>query len=557
MRAFLKKWKKYFVFAGLLSCFINILQLTFTFYMYSIYGNIVTSYSYVSLYSITILALFALAMMGLFTYLRSLLLGLAGVDLNQTLGETVFKNMIRINAFPKKGYSQWLMDLNTVMGFFTSQGLYTIFDLPWAPFYLLFMYVISPALFLVAFIGTAVVFILSVLQNFLTRDRLVKANALYARNSGEVNTLLRNAEVIHSMGMAEGLCRRFDDRNAEIIGNQTIASRYAGVLQSITRPTQVFMQVLIYGVGAYLAVKRELNVGLMIAASIIMGQATGPLMRIMSTWSSILKVRTSYYRLHQFMEIFEMQPDKMRLPRPVGKLTVDHLFFKMDQALLLNNISFSLAPGEILGVIGPSGAGKTTLCKVLVGIWPEFKGKVRLDDVDMFYWDQEELGKHMGYLAQEVELFQTTVSRNIARMGEPDPAKVRKAAEMAGVAELVESLPQGYDTLLFTEDGVSLSGGQKQRMGLARALYNDPAMIVLDEPNSNLDQEGERALMKFLFKMKQTRSATCILVTHKPEILEAVDKILIMKNGQMVQFGDKAEITSKLSAQARNQQRAV
>ena len=557
MRAFLKKWKKYFVFAGLLSCFINILQLTFTFYMYSIYGNIVTSYSYVSLYSITILALFALAMMGLFTYLRSLLLGLAGVDLNQTLGETVFKNMIRINAFPKKGYSQWLMDLNTVMGFFTSQGLYTIFDLPWAPFYLLFMYVISPALFLVAFIGTAVVFILSVLQNFLTRDRLVKANALYARNSGEVNTLLRNAEVIHSMGMAEGLCRRFDDRNAEIIGNQTIASRYAGVLQSITRPTQVFMQVLIYGVGAYLAVKRELNVGLMIAASIIMGQATGPLMRIMSTWSSILKVRTSYYRLHQFMEIFEMQPDKMRLPRPVGKLTVDHLFFKMDQALLLNNISFSLAPGEILGVIGPSGAGKTTLCKVLVGIWPEFKGKVRLDDVDMFYWDQEELGKHMGYLAQEVELFQTTVSRNIARMGEPDPAKVRKAAEMAGVAELVESLPQGYDTLLFTEDGVSLSGGQKQRMGMARALYNDPAMIVLDEPNSNLDQEGERALMKFLFKMKQTRSATCILVTHKPEILEAVDKILIMKNGQMVQFGDKAEITSKLSAQARNQQRAV
>jgi PrtD family type I secretion system ABC transporter len=557
MRAFLRKWKKYFVFAGLLSCFINILQLTFTFYMYSIYGNIVTSYSYLSLYSITILALFALTMMGLFNYLRIRLLNVAGVDLNQSIGETVFKNMIRANAFPRSGYAQGLFDLNTVMSFFTSQGIYAVFDLPWAPFYLVFMYVISPALFLVAFIGTALILALSVLQNFLTRDRLMKANDLYVRNNGEVNVLLRNAEVVHSMGMASGICGRWDDRNSEIIGNQTIASRFAGALQSITRPMQVFMQVLIYGVGAYLAVKRELDVGLMIAASIIMGQATGPLMRLMATWSFIVKVRASYYRLHQFIEIIELQPKKMRLPAPLGKLTADRLFFKMDQALLLNNISFSLQPGEILGVIGPSGAGKTTLCKVMAGIWPAFKGKVRLDDVDIFYWDQDELGKHLGYLAQEVELFQTTVSRNIARMGEPDLDKVRNAAEMAGVAELIEMLPHGYDTPLFIQDGVSLSGGQKQRVGLARALYDNPKLIVLDEPNSNLDKEGEQALMALLSRIKAKRSATCILVTHQPEILEAVDKILIMNNGQMVQFGDKLEILKGLKSLAPNQQRAV
>jgi ABC-type protease/lipase transport system fused ATPase/permease subunit len=295
----------------------------------------------------------------------------------------------------------------------------------------------------------------------------------------------------------------------------------------------------------------------MIAASIIMGQATGPLMRLMSTWSFIVKVRSSYYRLHQFMEIIDLQPDKMRLPAPKGKLTADHLFFKLDQALLLKNISFSLQPGEIMGVIGPSGAGKTTLCKVLVGIWPALKGKVRLDDVEVFYWDQDELGKHLGYLAQEVELFQTTVSRNIARMGAPDPEKVRKAAEAAGVHELIESFPQGYDTPLFTNDGVSLSGGQKQRIGLARALYGDPGLIVLDEPNSNLDKEGEQALMKLLSGMRAERSATCILVTHKPEILEVVDKILVMSNGQVVQFGDKAEIMSKLNVPPQNQQRAV
>jgi ABC-type protease/lipase transport system fused ATPase/permease subunit len=317
------------------------------------------------------------------------------------------------------------------------------------------------------------------------------------------------------------------------------------------------MQVLIYGVGAYLAVHGELDVGLMIAASIVMGQATGPLMRLMGTWSFIIKVRSSYYRLHQFIELAEMQPDKMQLPAPTGKLTVDHLFFKLDQALLLNNITFSLQPGEILGVIGPSGAGKTTLCKVLVGIWPAFKGKVRLDDVEVFYWDQDELGRHLGYLAQEVELFQTTVSRNIARMGEPDPDQAHKAAEMAGVSELIESLPQGYDTLLYEDGGVSLSGGQKQRVGLARALYGDPGLIVLDEPNSNLDKEGEQALMKLLSGMRAERSATCILVTHKPEILEVVDKILVMSNGQMIQFGDKAEIMSKLSASLPNQQRAV
>lgn len=525
--------------------------------MYSIYGNIVTSYSYLSLYSITILALFALTMMGLFNYLRTRLLSTAGVDLNQAIGETVFKNMIRASAFPRKGYTQGLNDVNTVMSFFSSQGIYAVFDLPWAPFYLLFMYVISPPLFLVAFIGTAFVFGLSVLQNFLTRDRLMTANTLYARNSGEVGVLLRNAEVVQSMGMAAGICGRWDDRNAEIIGNQTIASRFAGALQSITRPVQVLMQVLIYGVGAYLAVMGKLNVGLMIAASIIMGQATGPLMRLMSTWSFILKVRSSYYRLHQFMEIIDLQPDKMRLPAPKGKLTADHLFFKLDQALLLKNISFSLQPGEIMGVIGPSGAGKTTLCKVLVGIWPALKGKVRLDDVEVFYWDQDELGKHLGYLAQEVELFQTTVSRNIARMGAPDPEKVRKAAEAAGVHELIESFPQGYDTSLFTNNGVSLSGGQKQRIGLARALYGDPGLIVLDEPNSNLDKEGEQALMKLLSGMRAERSATCILVTHKPEILKVVDKILVMSNGQVVQFGDQAEIMSKLNAPPQNQQRAV
>ncbi|MCD6585247.1 MAG: type I secretion system permease/ATPase [Desulfobacteraceae bacterium] len=552
MNEFLKKWKKYFIFAAVLSCFINILQLTFTFYMFSIYGQIVTSYSELSLYSITIIALYALVVLGLFNYLRTRLLNVAGLDLNKKFGDAVLKNMLKLHAYPAaRGYAQGLNDLNLIMNFFNSPGLAAILDAPWAPFYLLLIVFVSPVLGLCATMGAVVILGLGILQNLFTRNRLAKANNLYGQNLNEVNVLIRNAEVINSMGMEKGICNRWDDQNESVITHQTIASRHAGIVQSITKPLQIFMQVVIYGIGGYLAMIGELDTGLMIVASIIMGQALGPVTRTMATWSHILKVKSAYARLSQFLNFISNQPKKMTLPVPMGHIKVENLFFKLGQKVLLKNISFSLLPGEILGVIGPSGAGKTTLCKLLVGIWPAFRGKVRLDDVDIFYWDHEELGRHLGYLPQEIELFNVSVATNIARMGEIDPDndqdKIETAAKTVNIHEFIESLPQGYETPLYAENGVSPSGGQKQRIGLARALYGQPKIIVLDEPNSNLDEIGEKELIKTISLLKKERSITGIIVTHKPEILSVVDKILLLKEGQVVDFGDKDEILNKIS----------
>ncbi len=548
MNEFLKKWKKYFVFVALLSCFINILQLTFTFYMFAIYGQIVTSYSELSLYSITIIAIFALIVLGLFNYLRTRLLNVASLDLNSSFGPAVLKNMLKLHAYPSRGYAQGINDLNTVMTFFNNQGLYAIFDAPWAPFYLLLIFFVSPVLGVCATAGALLILMLSILQNLLTRKRLAKANQIYGKNTSEVQTLIRNAEVIESMGMEQGLSNRWNTENATVISHQTIASRYAGMLQSITKPLQIFMQVIIYGIGGYYAMIGEMDVGLMIVASIIMGQALGPIMRVMATWRYTLNAKASFDRLSAFLSFLSNQKRKMRLPAPQGNIKVENLVFKMGQKILIKNISFSLLPGEFLGIIGPSGAGKTTLCKLLAGIWPAMRGKIRLDDVDIFYWDSDELGRFIGYLPQEIELFPVSVGKNIARMGEINPEKIETVTHTTKIDDLIESLPQGYDTPLYTEEGVSLSGGQKQRVGLARALYGAPRILILDEPNSNLDETGEKELINTLFTVKQ-KGATGIIVTHKPEILSVTDKILVMKEGQLIDFGDRDDVLNKLSSQ--------
>lgn len=547
MREFLEKWKKYLVFAALLSCFINILQLTFAFYMFAIYRSIVASYSESSLYTITVIALYALLCMVFFNYMRIKLLNRAGTDLNRSLGDRVFSHILRGMALPaRRAYSQGISDLDTLRNYFNNQGIYALFDAPWAPLYLLLVYFFHPVLGIAATAGAAVILGLSILQDRLTRNRLAEANMRNSQNRRLVDLVLRNAEVINSMGMREDICRRWNSQNDAVIGRQTAASRYAGTLQSFTRPFQVLMQVLMYGIGAYYALLGQLDVGIMVAASIIMGQAVGPVMRAMASWRFTVQARGSYQRLRQFCDWIEAQPQKMELPAPSGRIDAQGIFLRIGQHTLLQNVSFSLAPGEMMGVIGPSGAGKSTLCRIILGIWPSLGGRIRLDGVDLFYWDQAQLGGHMGYLAQEVELFDATVARNIARMDEPDQEKVRRAAGLLGMEEWISSLPEGYETRLDSSSGVKLSGGQRQRIGLARAVYGDPGVLVLDEPDSNLDTEGEASLTRLLKQIKKDRSATCILVTHKPEIVEAMDKILVLKEGRAVQFGTPAEVFRQL-----------
>lgn len=320
----------------------------------------------------------------------------------------------------------------------------------------------------------------------------------------------------------------------------------------------LFRSVLIYCAGAYYAMTQGFSVGLMVAASIIMGRGLAPLMQAMGTWKFTMQARQAYKRLDGFVRAVDAVPEKMPLPAPRGHYRLEEATYRTGGQVLLAGVSFGLNPGEFLGVIGPSGAGKTTLCRMLLGMWPPVAGHVYLDGMEVFRWDKEEAGKKIGYLPQELELFPATVAENIARLGEVDMEKVKAAAELCGITELLESLPNGFDTMLEAEGGVKLSGGQKQIVGMARALYGDPNILVLDEPTSNLDEQTESLIITILAGLKQKRNTTCIMVTHKPEILQSMDRVLVLRQGRLAMFGPKNEVFAKLAAgRARAESEAV
>ena len=547
MREFLDKWKRYLTFAAALSCFINLLQLTFPFYMFTIYRNVVVSYSEASLYTITVAAFYALLFLGFFSFCRSRLLAVAGRDLNQSLRETVYAGMIKGYAgLRKRSYLQGLSDLETVRNFCTNTGMFALFDAPWAPLYLLLIFAFHPVLGAIATAGALLMFGLSVLQEYLIRSRMRSANLRNNQNQRFVDAMLRNAEVVNGMGMLPAVAERWEQANRQVIVDQTVSSRYAGLMQSIIRPLQNFLQVLIYGTGAYYAMTQGFSVGLMVAAAIIMGRALAPVMQVTGTWKFTLQAKDAYRRLQDFLDAQEARDAKMDLPVPEGRIQVENCSLNVGGRRLLKGIAFSLDPGDFLAVIGPSGAGKTTLCRVLLGLWPSMGGKVRLDGVDIFYWDQESIGPSLGYAPQEIELFPGTVAQNIARMGPVDPEKVQKAALEAGIHETINGLPQGYATQLEVEGGFYLSGGQKQRLGLARAFYGDPRLLILDEPNSSLDDQGEAELIAALQAKRREHPFTCILVSHKPGMLQLADKILVLKNGGQSMFGPRQEVFSRL-----------
>ncbi|MBF0389023.1 MAG: type I secretion system permease/ATPase [Desulfamplus sp.] len=542
MTKFILKWSKYFVVAGIFSMFINILSLTFSVYMLAIYDRVLSSYSMPTLMTITVAAIIALIVNAMLFFLRSRLLVMAGVDIDNTLSSPVFKEMLKDScSVQKSGYSAGLRDVNILRNYLGGNAIFALFDMPWMPIFLLFVYMVHPIMGMVATGGVVIVFILGITQELLTRKRLEMANNINNAAGNFTSLCLRNSEAVGSMGMLGGVNARWQALNNQVITLQTKASNAAGVLQSISQTFRTGMQVIIYGVGAYLTLKNECTPGVMIASSIIMGRALAPVDQAMSTWKMTLEARSSYRRLKELIKKADTRVP-MALPDPVGKLDVEAASLIVNGNYLLRNITFSLAPGEVMGLIGPSGAGKTTLSRVLLGIWPSMGGKVRLDGSDVYAWDQEHLGKFIGYLPQDVELFPGTVSQNIARLGELDPEGVILAAQKAGVHELIQHFPNGYDSMIGGGQGsIVLSGGQRQRVALARALYGKPRLVVLDEPNSNLDEAGEKALMQTIAILKHEK-VTTIIVTHKPSILISVDKVLVMQYGQVARFGPRHEI---------------
>ncbi|MBN1932747.1 MAG: type I secretion system permease/ATPase [Desulfobacterales bacterium] len=548
MNRFIDDWKRHFTFAALLSCFVNILQLTFPFYMFVIYGNVCTSNSMNSLVTFTVAAVYALIILAFFNYVRSRLLTTAGIDLNSRFRNKIYAGMLNNQAGIQKPPSlQVLNDLETVKNFFTNPGIYALFDAPWAPFYLALVFLFHPVLGAIATSGALIMLGLSILQEFLVRDSMKKANIKHIHNQRFIDSFLRNAEVVNGMGMVGAISDRWEKGNNEVIMNQTVSSQQAGLIQSIIKPLQILLQIVIYFFGAYYALTQGFDVGLMVAGSIIMGRALAPLMQIMSTWKFTLQAREAYKRLDTFITFLDQRQDQMVLPAPRGNLNVMQATLRIGERFILQGVSFELARGDFMGIIGANGAGKSTLCRVILGLWPVMAGKVNLDGMDLFLWDQERVGKHIGYLPQEVDLFPASVAENIARLGEIDSKKVEKAAKICGLHTVVETLPDGYQTLLNSRDGIQLSGGQKQRLGLARAIYGDPCLLVLDEPTSNLDEQGEQELLNTLRAIKETKECTCIMVTHKPELLQSMDKILVLQNGIISLFGPKDQVFAKLA----------
>jgi PrtD family type I secretion system ABC transporter len=497
-----------------------------------------------TLYVLTLAAIICLIVMALLEFVRSRLLVPCGVAIDEALSRDVLDNVIKQSALlgMKPGQAT-LRDVNLVRNFFGGNAIFTLFDIPWTPIFLAVIYFLHPLLGIVATTGAVLLVILAIINEKITRHPLDAANTVNGFSMKFVKTARRNARTVQSMGMLEGVAGRWSEYNDTVTKLQTQSSRRAGMIQSLSSWLRQSMQVFIYGVGAWLTLEEMSTAGSMIAASIIMGRALAPVQMGIGSWKSMVEARGAWKRLDVLLSEPE-EKEGMDLPAPSGKLNAEGVSFAIQGATILRGINFGLEPGESMGLIGPSGAGKSTLCRLLLGIWPAGAGAVRLDGADVYTWDKQKLGPYIGYLPQDIELFPVSIAENIARMGEVDSEAVIEAAKQAGVHELILNFPKGYDTRIG-EGGVVLSGGQRQRIGLARALYNKPKLVILDEPNSNLDDEGERALVASWPRLKE-QGTTLVVVSHKPSLLSGVDKILMLKEGQQVMFGPREAVFKKL-----------
>ncbi|WP_092229797.1 type I secretion system permease/ATPase [Desulfobacula phenolica] len=541
---FLRSCFKYFLFAGLFSMFINTLHLTFSLYMLAVYDNVLSSYSFPTLYAITALALVALTVLGSLEFCRSRLLVRAGVKLDGLLSRRVLKDMLRdLCRADSMKYTQGLKDINTLRNYLGGNSIFAFFDVPWIFIYLWVIYLVHPVLGLTATGGAVVIFIIGLLQNSLTKKDIENTGALNIQGRQWLFTSFRTARELQSMGMIDHAADGFCKINDKEIVLQDKVGNIGHILGSFSQSFGVLMQVIIFGAGAALVLAHEANPGVIIAASIIMGRALAPVNQGIAAWKQTSGARSAYDNLNKLLKTSDNE-DPLELETVNGELKVDDVSLDIGEAKVLKSISFELKPGQIMGLVGPNGAGKTSLCRMILGMWVPTRGVVTLDGHDMFKLDNDALGQSLGYLPQNVELFTGTVTENIARMGKVDSKKILDAATQAGAHETILRFPQGYDTDIG-EAGQSLSGGQRQRVGLARALYGNPKLVILDEPNSNLDEAGEQALLGALKNLKEM-GATTIMITHKPSLLYTVDKILVLKNGEQARFGDRDEVFGQM-----------
>ena len=553
----LKECQSSFISVGIFSMFINLLMLVPAFYMLQTYDRVIGSGSIPTLIMLTLVMILLMSTMGGLEWVRSRILVRVSARLDLLLGnklyETSFKQALYSGGANTS--AQPLSDLTGLRQFLTGNGLFAFFDAPWAPIYIAVMWLFHPLFGITAIISLVILSLIALANEKLTAELLQEANKENSSIAQVTSKTLRNAEVIQSMGMLGDLRASWRNKNQILLGLQSIASDRAAILTSLSKSIRLIVQSLILGLGAYLAILQEISPGMMIAGSILLGRALAPIDQMIAVWKQFTSARSQYSRLNDLLSKIPDDSKSMKLPDPSGLIALESVTVAPPglRTPVINNVSFNASPGDVIGIIGPSAAGKSTLARAILGIWPAMGGKVRLDGADIYKWNREELGPFIGYLPQDIELFEGSISENIARFGEIDPEKVVAAAEAAGVHEMILKQPNGYDTYIGPSGG-GLSGGQRQRIGLARAMYGKPRLIVLDEPNSNLDDAGEKALATAIQNMKSD-NATVFIVSHRLSALSVTNKLIFMQSGQLAAFGPTQEVMQKL--QQPNQQKGT
>ncbi len=541
-------FKSVFITVGVFSAILNILMLTPSLYMLQVYDRVLTSRNESTLLMLTVMVVGAYLVLGGLEFVRSFVLIRVSAKLDMMLNKRVYTAAFE-QSLKRAGVNagQFLQDLTSIRQFMSGNALFAFFDAPWFPIYIFIIFLFDTSLGLFALFGSLTLIALAIANERLSKKSLAEANeASIAANNLATNNL-RNAEVIEAMGMLPNLMSRWYKLQCRFLLLQGDASEKSGVVSAISRFVRLSLQSLILGLGGLLVLEDKITPGMMIVASILMGRALSPVEQLMSVWKTWSGAKSAYGRINELLTANPARDVNMPLPKPQGLVTVEAITVIPAGGTVptIRNVSFSIAPGDVLGIIGPSGAGKSTLARALVGIAPTSAGHVRLDSADIFQWNKHELGPHIGYLPQTIELFAGTVSENIARFGEVNPNKVIAAAQQAGVHDMILRLPEGYDTRLG-DDGAGLSGGQKQRLGLARAIYDDPALLVLDEPNSNLDETGEKALVAAVKRLQQ-RGKTIVMITHRSNALAATNKLLLLVEGTAQLFGPTKEVMTALA----------
>ncbi len=537
----------------------NLLYLALPLYTFQVYGRVLTSQSQGTLWSLTAITLFVFIISSVIDDVRARILINYGVALDQRVSGRVFTSLFDAAVRGDPGSrAQALRDLDQFRQSLTGIAAAAIFDVPWIPVFLIALFIIDPLIGVVTLVGALILLGLAIAQARATQSALRDANDAALKSYGFTDAALRNGEVVRAMGMLPTLGQAWAKYRAITIERGAAAAESSNMYNDMIKAVRMGFQVLIVAIGAYLIIEGKIHMGLLFANMILASRALQPIEKIVGSWDPLNNMVSAYMRLNGLLSKAEAPAAATSLPRPLGKLSAEGVNFAPPglQRLVLANVNFALEPNEVLGVIGPSGAGKSTLARLLVGIWKPLQGVVRLDGADVFTWDRADFGRHIGYLPQDTELFAGTVRNNIARFRDDvTDEEVIQAAQLAGVHELVLRMSKGYDTEVG-EGGTVLSAGQRQRVGLARAMLAKPAFVVLDEPNANLDAEGEEALMRAIDALK-ANGATVVIISHKPGVFRAADKMLVLRDGRVELFGPRDQVMARLVKPAPTEMRAV